>query len=139
MEKVARSYGSPTFIQQYLRLQNSPDFSVRFYSSMALANFGVNIDESLLVMLEAIATDRTRVGTTKLRLDLANRLLAVHHERVPKALQVMARRHSAEIKGFAIEYLANLGVDAQPVVREINWLKPGNISVPGKCGSKAGR
>lgn len=119
MEKVARSYGSPTFIQQYLRLQNSPDFSVRFYSSMALANFGVNIDESLLVMLEAIATDRTRVGTTKLRLDLANRLLAVHHERVPKALQVMARRHSAEIKGFAIEYLANLGVDAQPVVREI--------------------
>ncbi|MCH2183341.1 MAG: hypothetical protein MK108_15185 [Mariniblastus sp.] len=119
MEKVVRAFGSPTFIQQYRRLQDSPDFSVRFYSSIGLANFGVNIDESLLVILEAIATDRTRVGTTKLRLDLANQLLAAHHERVPGALHTMARRHSAEIKGFAIEYLANLGVDAQPVVVEI--------------------
>ena len=119
MEKTARAYGSPTFIDQYRRLQESPDFSVRFYSSIGLANFDHDIDESLLVMLEAIATDRTRVGTTKLRLDLANELLARHHERVPTALHTMARRHTAEIKGFAIEYLANLGVDAQPVASEI--------------------
>ncbi len=92
VEKVARAYGSPTFIDQYRRLQESSNFSVRFYSSLGLANFGFNLDESLLVMLEAIATNRTRVGTTKLRLDLANQLLAVHHERVPQALYVMARR-----------------------------------------------
>ncbi|MCH2180018.1 MAG: zinc-ribbon domain-containing protein [Mariniblastus sp.] len=119
MEKTARAYGSPTFIDQYRRLQGSPDFSVRFYSSIGLANFDYDIDESLLVMLEAIATDRTRVGTTKLRLDLANQLLARHHERVPFALHTMARRHTAEIKGFAIEYLANLGLDARPVASEI--------------------
>ena len=131
MEKVVRSFGSPTFIKQYLRLQDSQDFSVRFYSSIGLANFGVNLDESLLVILEAIATNRTRVGTTKLRLDLANQLLAIHHERVPLALQAMARRHSAEIKGFAIEYLANLGTDAQPVVVEIaNSLQDGRPYVP---------
>ena len=49
------SMAVPTFVETYRSLIQSPNYGVRFYSGMALANYGKDVDLSLQKMMEAVA------------------------------------------------------------------------------------